>query len=539
METPEQPPEEKRRLNAWPLLFCVFPVVIAFVLIALINRPASNTVHETRTNAPSAADLGSRGLPLAAANHDKTPAVETENGPPSNSTPKGEQDSPPAPGVSEREIEIHIKNLKFAVQHNNVRGANLESAWLKEASPRPLVISCLTTASDAESDSMVRLAYFQCLEEPVAAMEWATRAYAKWTGRFLGTDLQLEPGNIAEFSAYARVLFDRAPLEGEGLALAKNALTTAQPEWLMPVLSHSLAYTGPAETRVKPILPELTGLLETGATKGQVRDELFVAWSNCFGSIDELLIATQDARMQLCLVALLKEAAASRNWRGPELERVIVRVGEILASTQATEIKREFIAALSSLLPLNKQEVGALIEAGMARRDANLADYLEAFGKLASTAQELKRLVEFANETNANTARGAINGLRQSPLKAADDELRTILSVGQNSGVKSDALAALLERNPQTRDLLVDEYLAEDKPASLRVISVAYLSDKRLDKLKDLGENDPEMRVREAAINKLGSLKDKSLKTWFTRVSRSDSVPVLRQLARKYAAELE
>ena len=386
---------------------------------------------------------------------------------------------------------------------------------------------------------MVRLAYFQCLEEPVAAMEWATRAYAKWTGRFLGTDLQLEPGNIAEFSAYARVLFDRAPLEGEGLALAKNALTTAQPEWLMPVLSHSLAYTGPAETRVKPILPELTGLLETGATKGQVRDELFVAWSNCFGSIDELLIATQDARMQLCLVALLKEAAASRNWRGPELERVIVRVGEILASTQATEIKREFIAALSSLLPLNKQEVGALIEAGMARRDANLADYLEAFGKLASTAQELKRLVEFANETNANTARGAINGLRQSPLKAADDELRTILSVGQNSGVKSDALAALLERNPQTRDLLVDEYLAEDKPASLRVISVAYLSDKRHDKLKDLGENDPEMRVREAAINKLGSLKDKSLKTWFTRVSRSDSVPVLRQLARKYAAELE
>ena len=376
METPEQPPEEKRRLNAWPLLFCVFPVVIAFVLIALINRPASNTVHETRTNAPSAADLGSRGLPLAAANHDKTPAVETENGPPSNSTPKGEQDSPPAPGVSEREIEIHIKNLKFAVQHNNVRGANLESDWLKEASPRPLVISCLTTASDAESDSMVRLAYFQCLEEPVAAMEWATRAYAKWTGRFLGTDLQLEPGNIAEFSAYARVLFDRAPLEGEGLALAKNALTTAQPEWLMPVLSHSLAYTGPAETRVKPILPELTGLLETGATKGQVRDELFVAWSNCFGSIDELLIATQDARMQLCLVALLKEAAASRNWRGPELERVIVRVGEILASTQATEIKREFIAALSSLLPLNKQEVGALIEAGMARRDANLADYL-------------------------------------------------------------------------------------------------------------------------------------------------------------------
>jgi hypothetical protein len=97
----------------------------------------------------------------------------------------------------------------------------------------------------------------------------------------------------------------------------------------------------------------------------------------------------------------------------------------------------------------------------------------------------------------------------------------------------------LLERNPQTRDALVDDYIGEDKAVGLRVIAVSYLSTKREDKLKELGENDPEVRVREAAINKLGSLKDKSLKTWFTRVSRSDPVPVLRQLAKKYAAELE
>ncbi len=533
---PENP--QPRKFVLWPLFFCVLPVLIAFGLFWLINKPKSNTPLENQPS--SSADLGHRGAPLTPRANGEAPPANGESTPPTNTgetTPNPDQ--PPEALPSEREIEIHIKNLKFAVQRNNAKGVTLESNWLREARPRSLVLSCLALARDAETDSVVRLAFFQCLEDTEVALQWAMRAYGKWSGRFLGTDLLLEPGNISEFSAYARLLFDRTPLEGDGLSLAKNALTTAQPQWLLPVLSYSLAYTGPAETRVKPVFPELTQVLESCVTRGQVRDELFVAWSNNFGSIDELLGATQDARMQLCLAALLKGAGASRNLRGTDLEKIIVRVGEILASTQAAEIKREFIAALASLLPLSKQEVGAVIEAGIARRDSNLPDYLAAFGKWAANAQDLKRLADFANESNADTARGAINGLRQSPLRAADDELRNILSVGQNSGVKGDALAALLERNPQTRDALVDDYLGEDKAAGLRVIAVSYLSDKRIDKLKELGENDPEVRVREAAINKLGSLKDKSLKTWFTRVSRSDPVPVLRQLAKKYAAELQ
>lgn len=533
---PENP--QPRRFVLWPLFFCVLPVLIAFGLFWLINKPKANTAPENQPS--SSADLGHRGVPLTPRANGEVPPSNADATPPSNTgeaTPNPEQGPEALP--SEREIEIHIKNLKFAVQHNNAKGISLESSWLKEARPRERVLACLAGARDAETDSLVRLAFFQCLDDAEAAQQWATKAYGKWSGRFLGTDLQLEPGNIAEFSAYARELFDHAPLDGEGLTLAKNALVTAQPEWLLAVLSFSLAYTAPQASRVKPLWPELSHLLEAGTVKGQVRDELFVAWASNFGTIDELLTATQDTRMQLCLVALLKEAAAMRILRGPDLERVIARVGEILVSTQGAEVKRDFIAALAALLPAGKQEVGALIEAGLGRRDANLPDYLAAFGKLATNAQDLKRLAEFANEANADTARGAINGLRQSPLKAADDELRTILSVGQNSGVKGDALAALLERNPQTRDALVDDYLGEDKAAGLRVIAVSYLSDKRIDKLKELGENDPELRVREAAINKLGSLKDKSLKTWFTRVSRSDPVPVLRQLAKKYAAELE
>ncbi len=136
-------------------------------------------------------------------------------------------------------------------------------------------------------------------------------------------------------------------------------------------------------------------------------------------------------------------------------------------------------------------------------------------------------------------ARGAVNGLRNSAAPGADDELRIILAIGTNTGIKGDALAALLARNPDSKGRLVDEYLGEDRPAALRAIAVAYLSDKQLDRLKELGESDPELRVREAAINRLGALKDKSLKTWFTRVSRSDSSASLRQLARKYAAELD
>lgn len=535
METPEQLPQVKRRLNAWPLLFCVLPVVIAFALIALINRPAANVGNEPRANAASAADLGSRGMPSIAANHDKAAAGDSENAPPSNSAPTGEPEQPAASGVSEREIEIHIKNLKFAVQHNNARGRDLETSWLKNAKPSELVAKLLLAALEVESDATVRLAFYGCLPAAELRENWALRTFDKAPGKFLGTDENYAQGEIAELSAYLNDIGRGQTREQDRVSLVRAILQARKPRWALEVLGANM-------TDFRPWVydADIEEFLKGAGVELSVREQFVYEWSRKFKSQDELMGAMGAPEFVQYWPALLK--LLSNEWKDTHTLGASVKILEAvkaaIAACSDTALKSRIIETLGGC-PFDAAKLRDAIQAGMNAQGPNRADYIVAWGRIAGTSEDLKRLTDVAGGTDSDAARAAINGLRQSGLKAADDELKDVLQHGANSGVKGDALAALLERNPQTRDVLIDEYLAEDKPASLRVISVAYLSDKRLDKLKELGENDPEMRVREAAINKLGALKDKSLKTWFTRVSRSDPVPVLRQLAKKYATELE
>lgn len=537
--TQASPMQPSQRWPLWPLLYCVTPLLLALGLLLLVRQPQP-AGHQPPAHSPSKSAAvpelgpGATDVPVPA----RPPAEE--QAPPAFPPPEPEVTTPqPVAQAGEREIDIHIRNLKFAVQQNNGKGHRLETQWLQMALPRERVVERLALAADSESDSQVRLAWFGCLAEPEAEAAWSRRHYARWAGRFLGTDPQLEAGNQAEFSAYARVLFSAAPLAGEGLELARNALATGKPEWVLAVLAECLAFGKDAAARVEPLWPELSKLLESGAG-AEARDLLFVAWSRHFRTMDGLLAALSDPRMLGCVLALLKSDAAGRGLFGPEDSSRLLRfAGGLLTRKDAESLQADLIRALAAILPNEQAEIRPIIEAGLTRRDGNLAEYLAAFGKLATKPEELKRLAEFANEAEPEVARGAVNGLRNSTARGADDELRVILAAGTNNGIKGDALAALLARNPDSKERLVDEYLGEDRPAALRAIAVAYLSDKRLDRLKELGESDPELRVREAAIHRLGALKDKSLKTWFTRVSRSDSSAALRQLARKYAAELD
>lgn len=533
------PDQTRQRWPLWPLLYCVTPVLLALGLLLLVKQPqrAANQPAANSTPKSSAVpELGSGATDVPA------PARPPEDDQAQPATPTSEPvASTPQPEAQagEREIDIHIRNLKFAVQQNNGKGRQLETEWLQKALPRERVLARLALASDSEPDSQVRLAWFACLTDVEAELTWARRHYARWAGRFLGTDPQLEAGNQVEFSAYARVLFSAVPLAGEGLELARNVLTTGKPEWVLAVLAECLAFGKDAARRVEPLWPELSRLLESGSG-AEARDLLFVAWSRHFDTMDGLLAALSDSRMLGCVLALLKSGAVAKGFYGPEDSARLLRfAGGLLTRKEAESLQADLIRALAGTLPTAQQEIWPIIEAGLTRRDGNLAEYLAAFGKLATKPEELKRLAEFANEADPDVARGAVNGLRNSAAPGADDELRIILAIGTNTGIKGDALAALLARNPDSKGRLVDEYLGEDRPAALRAIAVAYLSDKQLDRLKELGESDPELRVREAAINRLGALKDKSLKTWFTRVSRSDSSASLRQLARKYAAELD
>lgn len=556
---PETPPPQKFVL--WPLFFCVLPVVIAFGLFWLINRPSASNTAENKSS--SSADLGPRGMPLTPRANSDAPEDNRESTPPANTgetTPKPDQ--APEAFPSEREIEIHIKNLKFAVQRNNAKGAELESQWLRKARPPKLVDEKLILALEAESDAFVRLAFFECLNSADTKLAWVLSVYRAKTGKFLGTDESFAAGEPQEFRAYAALLTRIDPWLPEAKAFVENALTVEKPDWAVEVSLWALmdrVYRSESEERRAEISwagPALEQLLRRATLKTELLTLAFWDWAARFATQTEFLAALSDVALARYIPDILvaygpRPAPGALFIRGDikmsdcvkrliePHEPIFNLIRQLLNGATDAAIKRRMIEAIAAADVDRLADYTGLVEAGIALRDASLSDYLAALGRMARTDKDLKRVAEYANDPNADVARGAINGLRQSPLKAADDELRTILSVGQNSGVKGDALAALLERNPQTRDALVDDYLGEDKAVGLRVIAVSYLSTKRLDKLKELGENDPELRVREAAINKLGSLKDKSLKTWFTRVSRSDPVPVLRQLAKKYAAELE
>lgn len=535
METPEQLPQEKRRLNAWPLLFCVLPVVIAFALISLINRPASNVGNEPRANTATAADLGSRGMPVAAANRQTPAAGNSESAPPSNSAPMGEPESPAVAGVTEREIEIHIKNLKFAVQHNNAKGVTLETNWLRNAKPPELVARMLLAALEIESDATVRLAQYGCLPSSENREAWAFQTYDKSPGKFLGTDENYSQGEIPELSVYLNAIGRGQTREQDRISLVRAILQSQKPLWALEVLGANMA-----DFRPRVYDGDIDEFLKSTRTELNVREQFVHEWARRFESQDKLIAAMGAPEFVQYWPALLK--LLTDTWKDAPIfsasTRMLDAAKAAIAAGNDTALKSRIIEALGNC-PFEGARLRDAVQAGMNAQGPNRGDYIVLWGRIAGASEELKRLTVVAGGTDSDAARAAINGLRQSRLKSADDELKDVLQHGANSGVKGDALAALLERNPQTRDLLVDEYLNEDKPASLRVVSVSYLSDNRLDKLKDLGENDPELRVREAAINRLGALKDKSLRTWFTRVSRSDPIPVLRQLAKKYAAELE
>ena len=224
----------------------------------------------------------------------------------------------------------------------------------------------------------------------------------------------------------------------------------------------------------------------------------------------------------------------------PELEEILQFVSTQLSSPDANPaLKAEIIAALENDNLRNNASVVAMLAAGLARKDANYPDYLALLGRVSRKSSDYDLLRSAANDAKPEVARGAITGLKNAPAgEAADVRLLEILNEGANSSVKADAFAALIERKPAEKDKLVNEYLDPVKPVALRVVAVAHVPAKDVERLQELAV-DNQLKVREAAIHRLGALKDKKLLLFLKRVSTHDNSAVLRQLAAKYAAELE
>jgi hypothetical protein len=207
----------------------------------------------------------------------------------------------------------------------------------------------------------------------------------------------------------------------------------------------------------------------------------------------------------------------------------------MLSQPLDADLARRLIRAISER---DMPNGGEMLEAGLARKDEFYGDWLTALGRMAQSDAELQRLTSAADDPDVKVAQGAIEGLRASSMPGADSELKRVLEQGANLGVKSQALGALLDRAGNS-DQLLEEYLDEGKEASLRAVAIAFVPIKNVDRLKKAGEQDASPRVRQAALTRLGELKDTNLLFYFYVRAKNDTSPVLRKQAERYAEELE
>jgi hypothetical protein len=311
----------------------------------------------------------------------------------------------------------------------------------------------------------------------------------------------------------------------------------------------------PLATLARSIEQEVRGFLQRRTAELSLREQAFRVFMLTYDpptSVFPALATSEWWDYASCLLTEFEVRAIARFHTGaweptPEWLREILDSPELpklfeslLAGTMPKDLKRSLIQRIGNHeLP----EGRSLIEAGLARKDANYADYLAAFGRVASTEEDFQRLTAAADDPDVNVALGAIEGLRLCNWHT-DAELRKVLENGTNEGVKSQALGALLSRT-KDKDALLEEYLAEDKDSSLRAVAVQHVPLTSVERLQRIAEEDPSPTVRLAALNRVGSIvpesifQRKELRGWFVKMKDRDNSSVIRAAARKYAEDLD
>ncbi|MCC6573358.1 MAG: HEAT repeat domain-containing protein [Planctomycetes bacterium] len=563
--------DANKRLPWWPFFYCVLPVLLALGLIVFVNRPGNN---DGRPNKPNAVpDLGAQGRPLTKpANvpkdesrahtmddggyYDglKEPPVKDGTVDPAKDGKTKEPDPTPNPVVSDFEIEITIRNIATGVKNNDPRTVASAQQWLRDNAKNGPVAERITAALTSEQNARIRLALFDAIAGLEPRQKWAMTVYAGRTAKFMGTEENYTEGEIDELEAYFRYLDDPTIT-----TVRQNSFRTEKPLWLLKRFGaerSSFVIAALNDTAKKdPLLPDILELVKRGTAPAEIRENLFLYWMSALDENSALPTEVRDPRVTANLPAFLRVyypfsplIVHLNGTKPPEPEQrdhaylpeLLQYIRDLLATTIVDkDLKSQLIAALGNANLRQRPEVTEMINAGLARKDDNYPDYLAFAGSQARTSKDYDLLRSAANDPKPEVARGAIKGLKDAPAgEAADLRLREILNEGTNDGVKADAFAALIERNPRDAQKLVDEYIDPAKPVTLRVVAVAHIPAKDVERLQDLAE-DSELKIRQAAINRLGALKDKKLHSFLKRVSTHDTSPVLRQLAAKYAKELE
>lgn len=553
-----------QRVPYWP--FVLVPLVVGGLALAWWKWPAAALPAANNAARSPIPDLGSRGKSLPVPTNQ--PAPDDPDAPAANDVRNPDGTEPePEPANSAREIEIFLGQLAHATNVRDSRGIKLAHESLAKCRPSTLVDECLRKALESEASAWVRIEYFRAFHATESRRDWAFFSYDRRTGKFMGTDSELLIGEPEELKLLARTLMEvLAATARDGIfderlmSLLRNLLDTEKPEWL---LREALWTLVELEVDNLPgiVLPrlrnELRALLERATAPAEIREAVFVAWLQSLPDINSALADLESPKLQpyLCFtVSAWDLRAIGPEGPGPHALRLgsgtkyavvewLVTQDEplrdlyrgLLHGNAAQALKQQLIQALAKYEFPHGRE---LVDAGLTRKDGNCGDYLAALGAMAKTADDLRVLTAAAAEPEVAFAQGAVEGLRQSYLREADGELRSIVEQGTNVAIQSQALGALLgrARTDSDRNLLLEEYLNPNKEAGLRAVAVAHVSD--VERLKRLVDEDESLRVRQAALTKLGDLKDKKLRPFFLLVKDRDASPVLRQQARKYAEEL-
>ncbi|MBK9974534.1 MAG: HEAT repeat domain-containing protein [Planctomycetes bacterium] len=542
-------------------------LVLVAALVATVAYVGQISHAPTNNSQPAGAnqwipDLGGRGKPMPGSN-DAAPAANATPDPASNNAPDNTQPEPPPDRESSVfEIDTYLTNLAHGVRTRNQRTIDLAQAALSKCRPDKLVDERVQAALSSQPDAFVRTGFFAAFHQPQASLAWAQQALELRSGKFLGTDAVYDPGEEAELGTYASLLLKQliqglrqqppATPDARCLAFTRNVLDTERPPWALRLLLQGLA-----EDVLAPDVPEfprlleqeLKHLLERASADWQLREIAFLLYALAHQDLSAL-VASMETPFLRPHVATLLSLMPQR--RPPPLQQELTfplmdslralapavsdLVARVLAGNAPQAEKQLLIQRLAAR---NLPRSYDILQAGLQRKDANYGDYLAAWGYSARTAQDLARLVEAAASADSASATGAIEGLRQSQLPEADTELKRLVEQGDNAGVQSQALGALLLRNATEAEKLVESYLGADRDPALRAVAVAHIEARNTSRMQKVIEEDASPRVRQAALTRLGDLKDKKLRSFFLGVAISDPSPLLRSQAKKYAEELK
>ncbi|MCB9896328.1 MAG: hypothetical protein H6839_18000 [Planctomycetes bacterium] len=570
----EAAPNESSGTAVWLVPLIILPLLIGALVVGylLLPTPGAKSGNGAANSTPAIPSLGSRGHPVEDSPNEPAPANNDESTDPSDGGEAADGGSEPEPEYAntEREIDIWLSNLAIATRANDRRGIALQQEMLGKARPDELVDQRVRNALDSEVSAVVRIQYFLAYHEAPAKHDWAMHVYDTRTAKFMGTDDQLAGGEAEELKLIASHLFDSLSIDWHRdeagdtrvMALLRNLLDTEKPEWLqdvalqwaiMPMIKdHLVSFARAVEQELRNLLLRRTAALE-------LREYFFWAYVLTFDPHTGVFLELARSEWWDYASALLP-LYGRRTKPGelriggdpldgiPEWSLEVARSEELpklfeqlLQGTLPAEHKRLLIQRIAQY---NVPNGRAMIEAGLARKDANYPDYLTAFGSFAADDADLQRLTAAANDPDIPSAAGAIEGLRQSSLNAADAELRKVLEQGLNLGVKSQALGALLSR-ASDKSALLEEYLDPNKDASLRAVAVSAVPIDDVTRLQRVAEDDISPTVRLAAVNRVGGIvpatsqERKDLHGWFVKIKTRDSSPVIRAAARKYAEATE